>query len=265
MFENQSWMNELSATLQSTRTGSVVQRLAERLRSDVTNSKKQKSKTLPESVEPYPEEVDEMLNHSVGPLQYERDETWRQEVIDEYRFNLQDMISIARSAKAKIVFVSPVSNLRGTSPFKSLFDDGTDTEALSSQLQTATQQLRDNQLENALKTIREVVKNSPRSADAHYLLGQILFAREEWSEAEQAFERALNEDVCPLRAIKPLRDILRSVTTQADVPLVDTEQLLRQASLAKNGHACLGDDYFLDHVHPTLELHRSLGDRNSVV
>lgn len=259
MFENQSWMNELSATLQSTRTGSVVQRLAERLRSDVTNGKKQKSKTLPESVEPYPEEVDEMLNHSVGPLQYERDETWRQEVIDEYRFNLQDMISIARSARAKIVFVSPVSNLRGTSPFKSLFDDGTDTEALSSQLQTASQQLRDNQLDNALKTIREVVKNSPRSADAHYLLGQILFAREEWSEAEQAFERALNEDVCPLRAIKPLRDILRSVATQADIPLVDAEQLLRQASLAKNGHACLGDDYFLDHVHPTLELHRSLG------
>ena len=259
MFENQSWMNEFSAALQGTRTGSVVSRLAQALSSSPDGNTNVGSKTLPKDSAPYPEEVDEMLNHSVGPLQYERNEEWRQEVIYEYGFNLEDMISIAREAGAEIVFVSPVSNLRGTSPFKSLFDDGTDANALSAKLQIAKEQLRENQLDDALETILGVVSLSPKSADAQFLLGQIHFAREEWAEAEQAFERALEEDVCPLRAIKPLRDVLRSVADQANVPLVEAEQLLRQTSLKEKGHACLGDDYFLDHVHPTLEVHRALG------
>lgn len=259
MFENQSWLNDFSAVLQSTRTGSVVQQLSEGIRATSLAAEKKESNTLPKRAAPFPMEVDEMLNHSVGPIQYEKDEEWREEVISEYRINLQDMISIARSADAKIAFVTPISNLRGTSPFKSLFDDNTDATALTLQLTKARDFFRADELDQALAAVRTVVATSPNSADAQYLLGKILFAREEWPEAEQAFERALNEDICSLRAIKPLRDVLRSLTAQADIPLVDAENLLRRLSIEKNGHACFGDDYFLDHVHPTLEIHRALG------
>ncbi|MAI32247.1 MAG: O-GlcNAc transferase [Rhodopirellula sp.] len=262
MFENQSWLNDLSAILQSTRTGSVVQRVSDRIGSaspaeDADDA--EASKTLPEAGPPFPEEVDEMLNHSVGPVQYERDEKWREEVISDYRINLESMISIARSADAKIAFVSPVSNLRGTSPFKSLFDENVDATALTLQLNKARDLLRSGQPTEALATTRAVVATSPNSADARYLLGQILFECEEWAEAEQAFESALNKDICSLRAIKPLRDTLRLVAAQARVPLIDAENLLRQLSIDENGHACLGDDYFLDHVHPNLRLHRVIG------
>ena len=259
MFENQSWLNDLSAILQSTRTGSVVQRTSERMGSAALAEEREGSKTVPERGSPFPEEVDEMLNHSVGPIQYERDEEWREEVVSEYRINLNRMIAIARAADAKIAFVTPVSNLRGTSPFKSLFDENVDATALTLQLNQARGLLRAGQADEALTTVQAVVASSPNSADAQYLLGQVLFAREEWAQAERAFECALNTDVCSLRAIKPLRDTLRSVTTQADVPLVDAEKLLRQLSIDEHGHACLGDDYFLDHVHPNLRMHRLIG------
>lgn len=259
MFENQSWLNDISAVLQSTRTGSVVQRLGERIRTASKAEPVNDTKTLPKRAAPYPEEVDEMLNHSVGPIQYERDQQWREEVINDYRVNLERMISIARSAGAKIAFVTPVSNLRGTSPFKSLFDDDVNAEKLNLQLNEGRELLQAGQLDEALSIVRAVVATSPSSADAHYLLGQILFAREEWPDAEKAFENALNEDICSLRAIKPLRETLRQVAAKADVPLVDAEKRLRQLSIKQNGHACFGDDYFLDHVHPTLAIHRSLG------
>ena len=259
MFENQSWLNDLSAILQSTRTGSVVQRTSDRMGSAALAEEREGSKTVPERGSPFPEEVDEMLNHSVGPIQYERDEEWREEVVSEYRINLNRMIAIARAADAKIAFVTPVSNLRGTSPFKSLFDENVDATALTLQLNQARGLLRAGQADEALTTVQAVVASSPNSADAQYLLGQVLFAREEWAQAERAFECALNTDVCSLRAIKPLRDTLRSVTTQADVPLVDAEKLLRQLSIDEHGHACLGDDYFLDHVHPNLRMHRLIG------
>ena len=259
MFDNQSWLNDISASLQSTRTGSVLQRLSARMWKTASADDKEGSKTLPERAAAFPEEVDEMLNHSVGPIQYERDEEWRAEVISEYRINLNAMISIARSAGANIAFITPVSNLRGTSPFKSLFDETADVAALTLQLDQARDFFRSGQLDEALSTVHAILANSPNSADTQYLLGQILFAREEWTEAEQAFEHALNEDICSLRAIKQLRETLRSVAAQADAPLVDAENLLRQLSIEKNGHACFGDDYFLDHVHPTLGIHRAIG------
>ena len=259
MFENQSWLNDFSAILQSTRTGSVVQRLTDRMRSTAPDDERDTSKTLPERAAAFPEEVDEMLNHSIGPTQYRRDEEWRKEVINAYRSNLEDMIAISRSAGAKIAFVTPVSNLRGTSPFKSLFAKNADVTVLTQQLNKARDFFQAGQWDEALSTVRTILSKSPNSADTHFLLGQILFAREEWVEAEQAFERALNEDICSLRAIKPLRETLRSVASQANVPLVDAENLLRRLSIEQNGHACFGDDYFLDHVHPTIEIHRALG------
>ena len=259
MFENQSWLNDFSAILQSTRTGSVVQRLTDRIRSTTPDKERDDSSTIAERASAFPEEVDEMLNHSIGPTQYERDEAWREEVISEYRSNLEDMITIARSAGAKIAFVTPVSNLRGTSPFKSLFAENADVEALNQKLTKASELFQAGQLDEALTTVREILSQSPESADTQFLLGKILFARKEWVEAEHAFERALNEDICSLRAIKPLRETLRSVAAQANVPLVDAENLLRRLSIEQNGHACFGDDYFLDHVHPTIEIHRALG------
>ncbi len=259
MFENHSWLNDFSAVLQSTRTGSVVQRLTDRMRSTAPDEDADDSRSLPQRASAFPEEVDEMLNHSVGPTQYERDAEWRDEVVSEYRTNLEGMITIAQSAGAKIAFITPVSNLRGTSPFKSLFADNADVTTSTQQLTKARDLFQAGQLDEALATVRTILAISPNSADTQFLLGKILFAREEWGEAEQAFERALNEDICSLRAIKPLRETLRSVSAQAKVPLVDAEKLLRRMSIDKHGHACFGDDYFLDHVHPTLEVHRALG------
>ena len=259
MFEPHSWTSELSAAAQRSRMGSLIRNIATQLGSGNTTPASKTTAADSDASQPFPDEVDELLNHSIGPLQYDRDAEWQKEVINEYRLRLLEMISIARSTGAEIVFVMPASNLRGTSPFKSLFDDGLDVQLLSEQVQLAEDQLRNNELDLALETIENVIKLSPRSAAAQYVLGKILFARQNWTAAELAFQRALDEDVCPLRAISRLRDVLRSVTDQANVPLVDFEQLLRTKSVAQNGHACLGDDYFLDHVHPTLDVHRELG------
>ena len=258
MFGTHSWTSELSAAALATRTGSLIHRVATRIGSGNSNTESQSPDSDSPSRQPFPEEVDELLNHSIGPSQYERDEIWQQEVINEYQLNLQEMIAIARSTDAKIVFITPASNLRGSSPFKSQFDDGRDAQMLSQQIQLAEEHLRNNQLDLALETMTRVIQESPRSADAQYLLGRIQFAHQNWTAAEQAFQSALNEDICPLRAISPLKDVLRSVIEKADVPVVEFDTLLRAKSLQEHGHECLGDDYFLDHVHPTLDVHRQL-------
>ena len=65
-------------------------------------------------------------------------------------------------------------------------------------------------------------------------------------EAADAFARARDEDVCPLRAPGPIVASVREVAAERGVPLVDFEA--RVGSLSPDGIA--GAQQFLDHVHP---------------
>ena len=66
-----------------------------------------------------PAEVETMLDRVVGPQAYTRDERLQRQVLDHYRFNLRRMLTIARSASAQVMLVTPTSNLRDCAPFKS--------------------------------------------------------------------------------------------------------------------------------------------------
>jgi len=65
-----------------------------------------------------------LLDNRLGPTAYTRDDALRSLTFEQYRANLKRMITIARSAGARIVFVIPASNLRDVSPFKSQLGEG---------------------------------------------------------------------------------------------------------------------------------------------
>jgi len=69
-------------------------------------------------------EVVTLLDDSVGPSAYERDEELQEQVIEHFRYNLVRMIDVARSAGAEVLLISPASNLRSASPFKSEHREG---------------------------------------------------------------------------------------------------------------------------------------------
>jgi hypothetical protein len=64
-------------------------------------------------------EVDTILARSVGPQDYHRDDGFRDQVIAHYRFNMDRMLKMARSAGVEVILVTPASNLKDCSPFKS--------------------------------------------------------------------------------------------------------------------------------------------------
>jgi tetratricopeptide (TPR) repeat protein len=88
----------------------------------------------------------------------------------------------------------------------------------------------------------------------HYLRGQALLRLERFPEARQALVRARDEDVCPLRALTGIREIVIQVAAQENATLLDFEQMVGQ----QDNRGIPGDDWFLDHVHPTIEGHRLL-------
>jgi tetratricopeptide (TPR) repeat protein len=180
-----------------------------------------------------PNEVNAILDHSVGPEAYHRDDEQRDSTFEHFRYNLNRMVDLARSKGAQVVFIAPVSNLKDSSPFKS--------EPL--QLDAAAAASADAGDWDAAVAIH------PRHAGLHYELGRALYALERYPEAKAAFERARDEDVCPLRAPAEIVRITREVAAARSVPLVDFERIVGEAS----PHGITGSDHFLDHVHLNAE------------
>ncbi len=196
-----------------------------------------------------PPEVDTILEHSVGPKDYHRDDEQRRLTVDHFRFNLNRMVDIARSAGAQIGFITPESNLRDCSPFKAQFDSDLsvgDRDLLNDLLVEADETADP---EVAVESLTKAAAVDPRYAGTYYALGRALYALGRDAEARQAFERALEEDVCPLRAIGAIRQAVVATASERGALLVDLGEHVREAS----ERGIPGAEIFQDHVHMTAE------------
>jgi tetratricopeptide (TPR) repeat protein len=209
-----------------------------------------------------PSEVDAALDHSVGPSSYHRDDRQRQQVLQHFDFNLNRMVGLARAAGAGILFATPAANLKDCSPFKSEHGQGLslqEQQRVSAHLDEARRLEREGDVSGALAECQAAVEIDPRFAESHFLAGRQLLALKRRVEAAAAFRRALDEDICPVRAPSEIRAIVRRAADRWGVPAVDFVALLERESLRNQGHTVPGNEYFLDHVHPTLEATRLLG------
>ena len=168
------------------------------------------------------------------------------------------MVTIARVANSKIVFVTPASNERNCSPFKSEFAEQTAEAQRNEVLELLAQSERESEPEKAIHTLTKATQIAPELAEARYRLGKMLMEVERYGDAHIEFMAALNQDICPLRAVDEITGAIRRVGTELKVPVVEFGQQLRSLCEQECGHPCLGEEYFLDHVHPTIEVNRQL-------
>ncbi len=260
MFETSPLNLNSPAILARTRTWAVTDRIIKRVRK-IAPAAPAKRDSTKSNVDVLQGEVDEILNHTVGPIDYHRDDNWRAKVLHHYESNLNRMVAIARRSGAKIVFITPTANERNCSPFKSEHDRNmapTDQERMRALVQQAEDAALSLDATKTLPIQEALVTLDPRYADYQYRLGQNYFEIDRYADAQLAFSRALNEDVCPLRAIDEIKNAIERVSRESQVPVVDFDQKLRQLCNIEYGHSILGEEYFLDHVHPTIDVNRRL-------
>ncbi len=234
-------------TLLRTRTYSLLRRWILAMRSRSESSKKSLMS----------EKVKTRLDNSIGPEDYHRDESWKGQVINHFQYNLERMIALARTAGAEIVLITPAANHKDCTPFKSEWSADLEPEEqrlAQEELKQARDALLRGEKEKALADLTRATGRDGTHASLQFHLGQALLAEGHDSEAKAAFDRALAEDICPLRALPPIVKIVRDVAMTQRVPLVDFVQLAEKMS----PHGIVGANLFLDHVHPTIEGHRLL-------
>jgi hypothetical protein len=201
-------------------------------------------------------EVEALLDYRGGLEVYDRNEGWRDDVVRHFGHNLRAMIAMARAAGVPVILIRPPANLRSSPPFKSQHRDGLgidETLAWEKAIETAQGFYRTD-LKQAVTNLQAALAIDDRFAATHYGIGKCYEMLGQRQAAIGAFERALDEDICPLRMIEPLVRTLGQVSAETKVGLIDAHALLEQGSR----FGILGNDQLVDHVHPTIDGHKAI-------
>jgi hypothetical protein len=201
-------------------------------------------------------EVSPRLDRASGYASYHRDDAWRERVIAQYEESVRTMVADCRAAGVPVILVNLGANLRDCPPFKSEHRPGlaVDQERVWQDLFEAGNAAEPTNAPMALERYHQA-----EAIDAEYALLAYRIARPidrlgRKPEALQYYSRAKEQDVCPLRIIKPFQEILTRVAADTGVPLVDAAALIA----AQAPDAIPGFDWYLDHVHPNIGGHQRI-------
>jgi lysophospholipase L1-like esterase len=202
-------------------------------------------------------EVDARLDWKNGMDAYHRDPAWQAEIIAQFEHNLRQIVQLAGSAGVPLVIVSPVSNLE-FAPFKSEHREDitvAEREQFDNLLKQASE-LYAVDLEQALDVLQEAAAIDDQYAQVHFEIGTCLLEMGRVSQAKAALVKAKELDICPLRMLEPMKEVIQGVAGGTRTPLVDAEALIA----AKSRSGFPDRQWLVDHVHPSMSGHQLIGD-----
>ena len=203
-------------------------------------------------------EVQARLDFQEGLKSYHRDQDWQTDIIEHFHYNLETMVRMSRAANVPVILVNPVSNLKDCPPFKSEHTSELTEEQIQqvNELRKQASEIDWSQAHEKIRLLDQAAAMDPQHAGLLFLLGKCYEHIGRFSEAKEWFTKAKEEDVCPLRILKPMHEIIHEVAVRYKVPLVDARKLIEDRTTD-----CIpGSEWLLDQVHPNITGHRLIAD-----
>ncbi|AFM25119.1 tetratricopeptide repeat protein [Desulfomonile tiedjei] len=209
-------------------------------------------------------EVSAILDRSAGLELYHRDDVFAKGVEEHLDHNLRAIISTCTKAGVRLILVHPASNLKDFSPFKSESSpelSAADKREIMSNAGRLEKVFESGDFQATLQPIQELIEKDRLNAKLHFLHGRALLKAKQYDAARQAFVRAKDLDVCPLRCTSVLENKILSVAKETKTVLVPFKDALDgKAAQSGDRSGIPGNESFLDHVHPTIENHQFLAE-----
>lgn len=201
-----------------------------------------------------PPEVEARLDFRGGLTKYTRDDIWKQNVVRHFEHNLRRMVKTAESSGVPVILCNPVSNLRDAAPFKSQNSQLTpkDLQTFEQSWQKILDESSPRNSTRDLDLLESLVKLDPRHADVQFRIGQVYLELGDVDKAKRHLILAKEEDICPLRIIEPMYDVIEEVSNELKIPLIDVKAFFEKR--ANDGIP--GRESLIDHVHPTIHGHQ---------
>ena len=173
----------------------------------------------------------------------------RAAVFERYRRNLTDIVTTLRDAGLGVVAAAPVVNFRDWDPNRSCLADPAHAPQLEALLDAGERAAAAGDPAAALRSFQAALALEPDFAAAAKRAGDCLLLLGRDDEARRAYQHAVDCDGNPYRETSAQIAILRAVCAAREVPVVDCQALLEEAS----PHGIVGNELLWDNCHPTLE------------
>jgi Flp pilus assembly protein TadD/lysophospholipase L1-like esterase len=210
------------------------------------------------------DETTAILDKSAGLDLYYRDENFEKGVVKHFEYNLKKMVSLCRASGVPVILVETPCNLKDFSPFKSEHNSKLSKSKqnnIDNELKQAKSLIDSGDYKKAIEETNKMEGEDPLYALTYFLKGKALDKEGLYDQARSNFVKARDLDVCPLRATTPIIETIRRIAEDQKVGLIKFSSFV-DAYAKENGNASgiPGKESFLDHVHPTIELHQALAE-----
>ena len=150
--------------------------------------------------------------------------------INQFKSNLQKIISKYQDHDIPVVLSTLVSNEKDISPFVS---DSLDVERFNEKL------------ENDVSAASGIARTNAKAA---YRLGDF-YLKKQKDSAKKYFHIAKELDLLRFRAPERINEVITELSTQEQVYLVDSKQIFE----SKSENGIMGDELLTEHVHPNVK------------
>jgi tetratricopeptide (TPR) repeat protein len=180
--------------------------------------------------------------------------------IEHYQAQFLKMVTLAEENKVPLVISTVVSNYAGWEPNRSVLCSSAGTQARKERFTQAFERglEAENRKENdsSLKAYEEALSLCDHFAEVHFRLGKVYQAQHKHEKAWEAFQKAIDHDGMPIRAVSAQNEFIRSLEHFDHVRVADS--LAHLKSRAQNG--LLDEHLIIDGVHPNLEGYLLIGE-----
>lgn len=210
------------------------------------------------------DETTAILDKSAGLNLYYRDENFEKGVVKHFEYNLNKMVALCKTSGVPVILVETPCNLKDFSPFKSEHNSKLSKSKqnhIDNELKQAKSLIDSGDYKKAIEETNRIETEDPLYALTYFLKAKALEAEGFYDQARSNFVKARDLDVCPLRATTPIIETIRRIAEDQKVGLIKFSSFV-DAYAKENGNASgiPGKESFLDHVHPTIELHQALAE-----
>jgi tetratricopeptide (TPR) repeat protein len=157
-----------------------------------------------------------------------------------------------------ILLVNPVCNLKDCPPFK--FENRADLTADQltqfTNCWSAAKACEGEKISRAVQLLDQAIAIDDQHAAVHYHLAKCYQALGNTDKAKEEFVLAKEHDICPLRILEPLREIIQDIGRATRTGVIDAQKLFEEQPAG----AIAGQEWLMDHVHPTIEGHQLIAD-----
>jgi hypothetical protein len=179
--------------------------------------------------------------------------------LQRYRNQLTQLAQFCRAEQISTLWFVPVGSETELNPNRTILPENISTDqrnGIRRRLDRAQSLQEAGDWFSAAQTCRQGLELVPSGAEFHFGLAESLAHLGRHVEAKPHFQVALEEDGWPVRANHDYRQTVGEVAAEFEIPLIDTDAVLRPYS----EHGLLDSTLFIDGVHPSLRGFYLLGN-----